>query len=72
MHRGRLPPERALAPRQRPGRGNCEKTGEPRELEHVIKTLMKAGKARLETADADVNGCPVDLLPPRRDPEPDS
>lgn len=38
----------------------------------VIKTLMKAGKSWLEAADAAVNGRPVDLLPPRRDPEPDS
>ena len=41
-------------------------------LSTVIKTLMKAGKSWLEAADAAVNGRPVDLLPPRRDPDPDS
>ena len=41
-------------------------------LSTEIMTLMKAGKSRLEAADAAVNGCPADLLPPRRDPEPDS
>ena len=34
--------------------------------------MMKAGKSWLEAADVAVNGRPVDLLPPRRDPEPDS
>ncbi len=38
-------------------------------LSTVIKTLMKAGKSRLEAADAAVNGRPVDLLPPPRSPE---
>ena len=72
VHRGRLPPERALAPRLRLGRGNRWKAGEPRELKHGDHDIDEAGKSRLKAADAAVNGCPADLLPPRRDPEPDS
>ena len=41
-------------------------------LSTVFKTLMKAGKSWREAADAAVNGRPVELLPPRRDPEADS
>ena len=41
-------------------------------LSTVFKTLMKAGKSWREAADAAVNGRPVELLPPRRDPEANS
>ncbi len=41
-------------------------------LSTVIKTLMKSGKSWLEAAGVAVNGRPVDLLPPRRSPEPES
>ncbi len=41
-------------------------------LSTVFKTLMKAGKSWREAADVAVNGRPVELLPPRRDPEANS
>ena len=62
----------ALWRRLRLGRGNRWKAGEPRELKHGDHDIDEAGKSRLKAADAAVNGCPADLLPPRRDPEPDS